>query len=234
MFERDRGEIQALIAKRATENAMNLSLEDLALISDFCRFYATVQTKRVEYVQAMKPFIIQSWESGAFKEKETALLMAARFAIAVASTYKYSDEEAELWDTIIEMLNWALVSQESSKLIAMDPLEFVRLVTCLSRRREVDAALWGLMAKVLVTQMNTKKMGIVDLMVVTRSLVNAKVRSDKLYGFITRYFMAIGFSEKAKVTTKVNTPIFFFLSLAKGYPSMSDQVEFFAEVNGYL
>lgn len=69
----------------------------------------------------------------------------------------------------------------------MDPFEFCRLVACLSRRRETDPELWQLIAKVLVTLMNTKKMSEEDVMHVTRSMVNAKVRSDKLYGFIVRY-----------------------------------------------
>ena len=55
-------------------------------------------------------------------------------------------------------------------------------------------------------------------MIVTRSLVNSKVRSDKLYGFIARYFMMLDYDVEASKT--IETPLFFFLSLAKAYPSM--------------
>ena len=74
--------------------------------------------------------------------------------------------------------------------------EFVSLVTCLGRRHEKDAKLWGHLAKILVTQMNTKKIELSDLMLVTRAFVNAKVRSDKLYGFVMRYFVSLGLNER--------------------------------------
>ena len=80
----------------------------------------------------------------------------------------------------------------------MNPIEFTRLVNSLSRRREDDAEVWALIAKVLVTLMNTKKMRVEDLMQVTTFMSNAKVRSNKLYKFIARYLMAVGFDESTQ------------------------------------
>lgn len=71
-------------------------------------------------------------------------------------------------------------------------------------------------------------------MLITRGLVNAKVRSDKLYGFIVRYFEAVGLDERTKANVTVNTPIFFFYSLAKAYPALSDSTAFFEIVNSYI
>ena len=155
----------------------------------------------------------------------------------MAAVHKYPDEESELWACLIEMLKWSLNVQNSpSKLIPMDSFEFSRLIFSLSLRRESDLELWGLLAKVLVTLMNTKKLGVIDLMEVTRALVNAKVRSDKMYGFIVKYFMAIGFKEERWATVNPSVPIFFFFSLAKAYPvlNLSDNPEFFELTNNYL
>ena len=63
----------------------------------------------------------------------------------------------------------------------------------MSQRRETGVELWGMLAKVLVSFMNTKKLRSVDLMLATRSFVNGTVRSEKLYDFIVRYFMMLGF-----------------------------------------
>ena len=71
-------------------------------------------------------------------------------------------------------------------------------------------------------------------MLITRGLVNAKVRSDKLYGFIVRYFEAVGLDERTKSNISVNIPFFFFYSLAKAYPSLSDSAAFFEKVNSYV
>lgn len=71
-------------------------------------------------------------------------------------------------------------------------------------------------------------------MLVTRGLVNAKVRSDKLFGFIIKYYNAIGLDERSRSNMSPNVPIFFFYSLAKAYPSLSDDTDFFANVNSYL
>ena len=69
---------------------------------------------------------------------------------------------------------------------------------------------------------------------VTRSIVNAKVRSDKLFGFIVRYFLSMGFEERVWSNIDPNIPVFFFFSLAKAYPTLSDNEEFFSFVNSYL
>ena len=116
----------------------------------------------------------------------------------------------------------------------MGTFEFVSLVLCLSRRRENDAQLWGHLAKVLVTLMNTRKLGLNDLLLVTRAIVNAKVRSDKLYGFIIRYFDSLDFGERSQTYIDANIPIFFFFSLAKAYPTLNDSEEFFSAINTYL
>ena len=70
-------------------------------------------------------------------------------------------------------------------------------------------------------------------MIVTRAMVNAKVRSDKLYGFVVRYFMA---TTGGKIDPKIpaETAVFFFYSLAKAYPTLKDNAEFFSAVNEYL
>ena len=83
--------------------------------------------------------------------------------------------------------------------------------------------------------MNTKKLRLKDLMLVTQAIVNAKVRSDKLYGFIVRY--ALNLATKDTEWTKnlvPNVPIFFFFSLAKAYPSLDNEPEFFQLVDTYL
>ena len=95
--------------------------------------------------------------------------------------------------------------------------------------------LWGLLAKVLVTQMNTKKLRQQDLMIVTRAFCNAKVRSDKLYGFIVRYFLSLGFNdEESWNKVHPNMTIFFFFSLAKACPTLDNQDQFFGIVNRYI
>lgn len=71
-------------------------------------------------------------------------------------------------------------------------------------------------------------------MVATRSLVNATVRSEKLYGFIVRYFLTVGFEEQRWNTINPNSPIFFFFSLAKVHNFGSDDTEFFDLTNAYI
>lgn len=117
----------------------------------------------------------------------------------------------------------------------MDRADFSKLLMSLNKRRETDIELWGLLAKVMVNLMNTKSLGVIDLMQVTRALVDATVRSEKLYGFIVKYFMTIGFTEKNWGTSKVNVPIFFFFSLAKANANLgSENAEFFDLTNSYL
>lgn len=82
--------------------------------------------------------------------------------------------------------------------------------------------------------MNIKKLELSDLMLVTRAFVNAKVRSEKLYGFIVRYFVSQSFDEKAQASIDANIPIFFFYSLAKAYPTFKDNEDFFGSINQYL
>ena len=88
-------------------------------------------------------------ETEAYTKSETAITVLAKFAQAICSTHKYSNEEPELWQSIVEMLVWSLKAQSSgeSKLIPMDTLEFTKLVTSLSRRRETSLELWSLLAK---------------------------------------------------------------------------------------
>ena len=69
---------------------------------------------------------------------------------------------------------------------------------------------------------------------VTRAIVNAKVRSDKLYGFIVRYFLSMGYEERVWSSINPDFPVFFFFSLAKAYPTLSDNEEFFDFVNSYI
>ena len=99
----------------------------------------------------------------------------------------------------------------------MNTLDFVRLTTSLSRRREADPELWVLLSKVLVTLMNTKKLRNSDLMTISRSFVNAQVRSDKLYSFIVRYFCAVGFPESQWSDAPLNSIVLFYYSLARAY-----------------
>eukprot|EP00353_Schmidingerella_taraikaensis_P011428 CAMPEP_0185567574 /NCGR_PEP_ID=MMETSP0434-20130131/806_1 /TAXON_ID=626734 ORGANISM="Favella taraikaensis, Strain Fe Narragansett Bay" /NCGR_SAMPLE_ID=MMETSP0434 /ASSEMBLY_ACC=CAM_ASM_000379 /LENGTH=227 /DNA_ID=CAMNT_0028181833 /DNA_START=952 /DNA_END=1634 /DNA_ORIENTATION=- len=188
-----------------------------------------------KFVAQIKPIVMESWNSGDFQTKPNAVSIAAKFAIAVASVHKYQNDETELWGCITEMLKWALKSQVgASNLIPMDPFEFCRLVANLSRRRESDHELWGMIAKVLVTLMNTKKLTEEDIMHVTRSLVNAKVRSDKLYGFIVRYLMAGVLKAKPQASKSLYVPIFFYFSLAKACPKLSEEPEFFQIMNSLL
>lgn len=172
-------------------------------------------------------------------EGEMPTAISAKLAIAVASVHRYANDEKELWSTIVEMLKWSLKQQDSgaSNLIPMDPFEFCRLVANLSRRRESDPEVWQLIAKVLVTLMNTKKLSEEDVMHVTRSFVNAKVRSDKLYGFVVRYIQALGFDQKAQDSMRPDVPIFFFFSLAKACPKFGGEVteaEFLTIMNAYM
>ena len=68
--------------------------------------------------------------------------------------------------------------------------------------------------------MNTQKLRSVDLMLSTRSFVNGTVRSEKLYDFVVRYFMTLGFDEALQSRLNPNVPIFFFFSLAKAHPTL--------------
>ena len=106
----------------------------------------------------------------------------------------------------------------------------------MSQRRETDIELWGQLAKVLVSFMNTKKLRSVDLMLATRSFVNGTVRSEKLYDFIVQYFMMLGFDEDLQARINRNIPIFFFFSLAKAHPTLDAEAnqEFYRLADGYL
>ena len=121
----------------------------------------------------------------------------------------------------------------------MDSLEFVRLVSQLQRSGEQNAQLWQHLAQVFVTLMNTKRISVVDLMLVTRGFVNAKIRSEKLYGFAIRYYLSLLSDQQAmkrfdSQDRNLDASIYFFYSLAKACPSMSDNPEFFGAVNAYL
>jgi len=95
---------------------------------------------------------------------------------------------------------------------------------------------WALIAKVLVTLMNTNQMRVKDLMQVTMYISTAKVRSDKLYKFITRYLMKVGFDESTQATINPDLTIFFLLSLAKACPALKEEGSeaFFEVFNVYL
>jgi len=234
-FAKYRKEIQFLIAHHVCENAESIKLEDLAFISDVCRFEGFDQSMKKRYVEAMKPLVLEAWSSEEFKTKEAAVSIATKLAIATAAVHKYPTSEPELWGCIVEMLKWSLNAQSGeSKLIPMNTFEFTRLIACLGQRQENDPELWGLLARVLVTLMNLKKLSIEDLMITTRSLVNAKVRSDKLYSFIVRYFTTLGFDDEQQEKIDPNVPIFFIFSLAKACPSLDANEEFFRTLNTYL
>ena len=96
------------MGQRTIENSQNISLEDLGFISDICRDknFATMHGKK--FVAAYKPIVIEAWESGQFKEREEAISIASKLAIATAAVHKYSNDEPELWGCIVEMLKWSL------------------------------------------------------------------------------------------------------------------------------
>ena len=151
-------EIAALVTQKTIENVENLSLDDLAYISDVCRYQTLPNELLVKYIETIKPVVLESWKSGEFLEKETASQISTKLAIAFGNVYRYKSDDQELWDCIIEMLQGSLSAKDGpSKLIPMDAHEFVTLTSSLSRSREDNVQLWGLLAKVLVTQMNTKK-----------------------------------------------------------------------------
>lgn len=223
------------MAKRIPEVAEELSLEDLAYISDVCRYQGFRQELGDQFISAIRPIVIEENDSGRFAEKKNALVTASKLVTAIGNVQKYKEDDPALWHTALQMLKWGLKSQEGeAKLIPMNPFEFSTLVQSLSRQREVDVELWTLLAKVLVTLMNTKKLELLDLMLVTRAMVNAKVRSDKLYGFIVRYFMGLEFSKDLKTVADPSMTIFFYYSLAKAYPTLSKTDDFFERVNTYL
>ena len=169
---------------------------------------------------------------------ELPTAISVKFAIATAAVHRYKTDEPELWTTLVSMLKWSLKQQDgSSNLIPMDPYEFCRLVANLSRRRESDPELWQIIAKVLVTLMNTKKLSEEDVMHLTRSFVNAKVRSDRLYGFIVRYINSLGFEKKVQDSIRPDVPVLFLFSLAKACPKFGDEASeslFLSKMNDYL
>ena len=97
-----------MIAHRASENAENIKLEDLAFMSDICRYEGSQATVGKKYIEAIKPWVLESWSSEDFKTKENPVSIATKLAIAVASVHKYETTEAELWGCIVEMLKWSL------------------------------------------------------------------------------------------------------------------------------
>ena len=79
---------------KAIENAEELSIEDLALISAICRSSDNRSYEMsFKYVQAIKPVVLQSWSSEEFKEikNENATSIASLLVKAVASVMKYPD-----------------------------------------------------------------------------------------------------------------------------------------------
>jgi len=65
-------EIAALVTQKTIENVENLSLDDLAYISDVCRYQTLPNELLVKYIETIKPVVLESWKSGEFLEKETA------------------------------------------------------------------------------------------------------------------------------------------------------------------
>ena len=97
-----------------------MKLEDLAVIGDFIRFRANTNELSTRYMQAIKPVVIKNWESGAFQTEESAILIATKLIISTSQVFKYNGSEPELWNTLIEMLKWALKAQDGeSNLIPM-------------------------------------------------------------------------------------------------------------------
>ena len=90
-FKVQRNQIQELIAKRAIENVDNLRLEDLAYISDVCRYQTSSKNLPNQYITAIKPLIMQSWETELFMQMDSPVLTATKLVIAVGSVHKYKD-----------------------------------------------------------------------------------------------------------------------------------------------
>lgn len=122
---------------------------------------------------------MDSWESGDFAQKANGVQIATSLAIAVSVNYKYQNQETELWSCVTSMLKSSLRAQQAqTNKAVMDSFDFSRLVGGLSVRLETDPELWAMISKELVSQMNKKSLKALDIMHVTRSLVNAKIRSD--------------------------------------------------------
>lgn len=92
--------------------------------------------------------------------------------------------------------------------------DFISLVSGISHRRESDIEIWQLLAKVLVNQMNMKKLNVYDVMKLTRYFANAKVRSEKLYKYVVRYIQKIDPNKDYLVKTSTDPIIYFYFSLA--------------------
>jgi len=113
-FHADRTEIQDLVVNRACEIAEIMKLEDLAYISEVCRFEGIISlATRQKFVAAIKPLVIESWESKDFQTKEAAVSIAVKLTIAVAQVQKYQKsnppgEQDELWSCVLSMLKWSL------------------------------------------------------------------------------------------------------------------------------
>ena len=73
-------------------------------------------------------------------------------------------------------------------------------------------------------------------MLSTRSFVNGTVRSEKLYDFVVRYFMTLGFDKELQAKLNPNVPIFFFFSLAKAHPTLNPRVnsDFYSLADEYM
>jgi len=91
-----------------------MKLEDLAYISEVCRFEGIISlATRQKFVAAIKPLVIESWESKDFQTKEAAVSIAVKLTIAVAQVQKYQKsnppgEQDELWSCVLSMLKWSL------------------------------------------------------------------------------------------------------------------------------
>ena len=95
---------------RTIQNVENIKLEDLAVISETCAYRGLSTETMNRFIEAIKPRILESWESGELKEKTAAISIASKFTIAVSNGVKYIENEKELWTCILEMLKWSLKS----------------------------------------------------------------------------------------------------------------------------
>ena len=70
-------------------------------------------------------------------------------------------------------------------------------------------------------------------MIVTRGLVNAKISSDKLYGFIINYFLQTEKDSRSQARLDPNITVSFYQSLVKA-PGLAANPELADTINSYI
>ena len=80
----------------------------MATISETCAYRGLQAETMNRFIETIKPRILESWETGEFKEKPAAISIASKLTIAIANGVKYIENEKELWDNILAMLKWSL------------------------------------------------------------------------------------------------------------------------------